>query len=40
VAWALALLIALDENKQKQLWEGSLRHADVKEGETVLRDWK
>jgi hypothetical protein len=31
---------ALDENKEKPLWEGSLRHADVKEGETVLRDWK
>jgi hypothetical protein len=30
----------LDENKQKQLWEGGLRYADVKEGETVLRDWK
>ena len=33
-------LEALDENKQKQFWEESLRHADVKEGETVLRDWK
>ena len=23
---------AVDENKQKQFWEGSLQHADVKEG--------
>jgi hypothetical protein len=24
----------------KQLWEGSLPYADVKEGQTVLGDWK
>jgi hypothetical protein len=31
---------ALGENKQKQSWEEILRHADVKEGETVWSDWK
>ncbi len=29
-----------DEGKQKRLWEGSLRVARIKEGDTVLRNWK
>lgn len=28
-----------DEKKQGLLWEGSLRIAGVKEGDTVLKDW-
>lgn len=31
---------ARDERKQKELWEGSLRHAGIGEGDTVLVDWK
>lgn len=31
---------AKDEVKQKELWEGSLRYAGIKEGDTVLADWK
>jgi NAD(P)-dependent dehydrogenase (short-subunit alcohol dehydrogenase family) len=31
---------ALDEKKQKELWEGSLRIANVREGDTVLKSWK
>ena len=31
---------AKDEKKQRELWEGSLRYAGIKEGDTVLRNWK
>jgi NAD(P)-dependent dehydrogenase (short-subunit alcohol dehydrogenase family) len=30
----------LDEKKQKALWEESLRHADVRDGDTVLKNWE
>lgn len=29
-----------DERKQKELWEGSLSLAGIKEGDTVLENWK
>lgn len=28
-----------DEEKWKRLWEGSLKLAEVKEGDTVLESW-
>jgi hypothetical protein len=31
---------ANDEAKQKELWKGSLELAKVKEGDTVLKDWR
>ena len=31
---------AKDEKKQRELWEGSLRHAGIKEGDTTLKNWK
>lgn len=31
---------AKDEKKQKELWEGSLRYAGIKDGDTVLVEWK
>jgi len=31
---------ARDENKQKKLWEGSLKYAGIVVGDTVLVDWK
>lgn len=31
---------ANDEEKQKQLWEGSLKLANIREGDTVLENWK
>ena len=31
---------ANDEAKQKELWKGSLELAKVKEGETVLKNWR
>ena len=31
---------ARDEKKQKDLWEGSLEYAGIKEGDTVLKDLK
>jgi hypothetical protein len=29
-----------DETKQKELWEGSLSLAGIKQGDTVLENWK
>ena len=29
-----------DEEKQKRLWKDSLKLARIKDGETVLRDWR
>jgi hypothetical protein len=31
---------SLDESKQKQLWEGTIAIAGIREVDTVLRDWK
>jgi hypothetical protein len=31
---------AEDKEKQKQLWESSLKLAAIKEGDTVLEDWR
>ena len=31
---------ANDEAKQKELWKGSLELASIKEGDTVLQDWR
>jgi hypothetical protein len=31
---------AKDKKKQEKLWEGSLRYAGIKEGDTVLTDWR
>jgi hypothetical protein len=31
---------ANDEAKQRELWKGSLELAKVKDGETVLKDWR
>jgi hypothetical protein len=30
----------LDETKQKALWVGSLKYAQVRQGDTVLRSWE
>jgi NAD(P)-dependent dehydrogenase (short-subunit alcohol dehydrogenase family) len=30
----------LDEKKQKELWEGSLKYADLRDGDTVLKNWE
>ena len=29
-----------DENKQKELWQGSLALAEIKESDTILSNWK
>jgi hypothetical protein len=29
-----------DEKKQKDLWQGSLKYAQIKDGDTILADWK
>ena len=31
---------AKDEKKQRELWEGSLQYAGIKEGDTILKSWK
>jgi hypothetical protein len=31
---------AKEEKKQRELWEGSLQFAGIKEGDTALRNWK
>jgi hypothetical protein len=31
---------AKDEKKQRELWEGSLRYAGIKEDDTALTNWK
>lgn len=31
---------AKDEKKQRELWEGSLQYAGIKEGDTALTNWK
>jgi hypothetical protein len=31
---------ALDEKKQKELWTGSLKYAEIREGDTVLKNWE
>lgn len=31
---------AKDEKKQKELWEGGLKYAGIKDGDTVLAEWR